>query len=285
MHLLVLLRVLLSVSASAMQKGSLRGGAPASMFWLLTYAWMGLAAAVLIGGSGHRPSLGVWGWLAFGGFMDAVGNLVMMAALRRTDLSIFGPLSAIRPILAFFAGWLLLGERPSLAGLAGIGVIVASGWLLLAGGAGAWREAGRGGAAKMVALRVGGLACSSVGAVFLKRGAGETSVELALAVWVLAGLATLGLWRALASGIPRERGWDKGAPGALPHALVFLAMQWMTIHIFKSTLLAYSFAYFQLGMVLQVAVGAVWFKEPEIKRRLGACLGMAAGAGLVAWAG
>lgn len=285
MNLLVLLRVLLSVWASAMQKISLRGGASALNFWLLTYAWMGVAAAGLIGFAGRGLPMAALGEIAFGGFMDAVGNLAMMAALRRADLSIFGPLSAIRPVLAFIAGWLLLGELPSLAGLAGLGVIVGSGWLLLAGGAGARREGQEGGIAAMVLLRVGGLACSSIGAVFLKRGAGATSVELTLAVWVLSGLATLGLWRAFRVGGPWQAGLAGGAMGALPHAVVFLGMQWMTIHIFKTTLLAYSFAYFQLGMALQVVVGAVWFKEPEFKRRLGACLGMAAGAGLVAWAG
>jgi hypothetical protein len=45
------------------------------------------------------------------------------------------------------------------------------------------------------------------------------------------------------------------------HAAAFFMMQWLTLHVFAATLLAYSFAFFQLAMVLQVIVGRWMFKS------------------------
>jgi len=62
-------------------------------------------------------------------------------------------------------------------------------------------------------------------------------------------------------------------------------MQWLTIRIFQMTLLAYSFVFFQLGMVLQVFVGRIFFNEPSFARRLTASIVMAGGSILILWRG
>jgi hypothetical protein len=65
------------------------------------------------------------------------------------------------------------------------------------------------------------------------------------------------------------------------HAAIFFVMQWLTLEVFRSTLLAYSFAFFQLGMVLQVLIGHRVFHEPHFRRRLACCGIIGAGALLV----
>ncbi len=67
----------------------------------------------------------------------------------------------------------------------------------------------------------------------------------------------------------------------LLHAVLFFVMQWLTIRIFQETLLAYSFVFFQLSLVLQVVVGRTLFGEPSFRRRLAACAVMGLGSALI----
>jgi uncharacterized membrane protein YiaA len=71
----------------------------------------------------------------------------------------------------------------------------------------------------------------------------------------------------------------------LAHSAIFLTMQLLTIKIFQATLLAYSFVFFQLGMVLQVFVGRFFFNEGSFFRRLAAAAIMALGSVLILWRG
>ena len=215
----------------------------------------------------------------------------MVAALRSTDLSVFGPLNAFRPVIALFAGWMLLAEKPTLYGACGVAVIVFGAALLLRGGSGGESVPGninKKPSSRPLILRALGLSLSSVGAVFLKRAAGLAEAEVVLGAWTACGLVCLiaaAMWRRPSSWMslgPLMRGsvwW------LLLHALIFGVMQWITIRIFTGTLLAYSFAYFQLGMVLQVVVGAVFFREPGLWWRLASGLIMGLGACLMTWKG
>lgn len=284
---LILLRVTLSVSASAVQKRLLLDRAGVYHTWILTYALM-LVPAVLLatGGSGASNPL-FWRDILIGGGLDAIGNLAMIAALRTTDLSVFGPLNALRPVLALLFGWLFLGESPPLLGVVGVGITVAGGIVLFSDGnahgrvrfAELWRA---------LALRVTGLSLGVVGAVFLKRAVVQSTPMVTVAAWIACGLAVLIV--AAAVHRPSDLGTLRPALSAqtrwlLLHSALFLTMQWLTVRIFQGTLLAYSFVYFQLGMVLQVFVGRIFFKESSFVRRLIASAIMAAGSVLILWKG
>src|SRR6188768_1278150 len=95
----ILIRVVLSVSANAIQKRLLLDGNRVSQTWILTYALMLPLALVATAFNWTNPTLPFWRDILIGGFLDAIGNLAMVAALRGTDISIFGPLNAIRPII------------------------------------------------------------------------------------------------------------------------------------------------------------------------------------------
>jgi drug/metabolite transporter (DMT)-like permease len=259
----------------------------ATPMWLMTYSLM-LIPGVLLAIALPAP-LG-WGFvanIALGGFLDAVGNLAMTAALRSTELSVFGPLNAFRPVLAMLFGWLFLREQPTLYGGAGVAVTVAGAWVLM-GGNRSSGDATLGQALRTLGFRLSGLSLSTIGAVYLKRAAVVASAEAALAGWIGCGLACLLAWRALHERRDNEPSAKNGGGQnrwLVLHAAVFFVMQWMTIRIFTQTLLAYSFVYFQLGMMLQVLVGAVLFKETPIGRRFAGCAVMSVGAGLIAWKG
>lgn len=287
MGLTILARVLLSVSASAVQKRLLLDRAGVNQTWVLTYLLM-LGPAVALAfwrSAGVGPEF--WINIAIGGALDAVGNLAMVAALRVTDLSIFGPLNALRPVLALVFGWMFLGESPNSIGLMGVGVTVAGGVLLFTGKekktcdrtAAVW---------KPLLLRIAGLSLGVAGAVFLKRAAMVSSAEATVAAWIFFGLVVLVVF----AGVRQRQALITLKPALrehwqwlVVHSAIFLAMQLLTIRIFQGTLLAYSFVFFQLGMVLQVFVGRIFFQEVAFVRRLLAALVMAAGSVLILWRG
>jgi len=287
MALLILLRVFLSVSANAVQKRLLLDRAGVYQTWILTYSMM-LGPAVLF--ARIRPGAAgasFWRDILFGGGLDAIGNLAMVAALRSTDISVFGPLNALRPILALLFGWFFLREAPPAVGLVGVAITVGGGAILLSdphARVGAhfstiWRA---------LALRVAGLSLGVVGAVFLKRAATRSSAEMTVAAWIACGLAVLLVsaalhyrtdLRTLGTSLRAHTRW------LILHSSVFVTMQWLTIRIFQETLLAYSFVFFQLGMLLQVFVGRIFFREGSFTRRLIAAAIMAFGSVLILWKG
>lgn len=284
---IVLIRVVLSVSASAIQKRLLLDRAGVHHTWILTYSIM-LAPAVLLAWL-KSASIGRDFWLniLLGGGLDAIGNLAMVAALRGTDLSIFGPLNALRPILALFFGWFLLGEAPTAVGLIGIAVTVFGAVVLFSGNQRDPHPT-RSSVWKPVLLRMLGLSLGVAGAVFLKRAAMVSSAEATVAAWILCGLMVLFAF----AGLRQRQALVTLPPSLIEHwkwllihSAVFLTMQLLTIYIFQKTLLAYSFVFFQLGMVLQVFVGRIFFREEHFVRRLTAAMIMALGSALIVWRG
>ena len=79
----------------------------------------------------HVLSLNVYGVLA--GAALAVGVFFYYFALAEGRISIIVPLTATNPVVSALLGYMLLGERPTLAQWAGITLIIAGALLLLSG--------------------------------------------------------------------------------------------------------------------------------------------------------
>jgi drug/metabolite transporter (DMT)-like permease len=271
-------RVLFSAAASTLQKKLSLLGTPTSRLWNVTYLLMAVPALLAALLTSRQPvDSAFWINAVTAGLLDALGNFAMVSALRSTHLSIFGPLNGFRPVLALFFGWIFLGEQPSTLGALGVLVTVVGVMFLLrsdeGGGSSPWR---------VLALRATGLALSTLAAVFLKRATLASSPAQTLSVWILCGLPVFWLFsRRPASPAPTATG---DFPLLLTHAAFFFAMQWLTLLVFRATLLAYSFAFFQLGMVLQVLLGHWIFREPHFARRLLWCAVIGLGALLISLA-
>ena len=180
MLFIISLRVILSVSANAIQKRLLLDGNRVTQTWILTYAFMlpiSIIAALFNYSNGGLP---FWRDILIGGFLDAIGNLAMVAALRGTDISIFGPLNAIRPIIALLSGWIFLAEAPTAAGLAGIAITIVGAFILF-GGDSHSEKLPRRELLKLLILRAAGISLGAFGAVFLKRAALTTSAQMTVA--------------------------------------------------------------------------------------------------------
>lgn len=259
-----------------MQKRLVSRGAPVLGIWTATYGLMFPIALLAAVATWTRPPTSFWMDSLLGGVLDALGNLAMIAALRAADLSVFGPLNAIRPILALLFGWIFLKETPTAAGAVGILITVAGAAFVLKDDQ--RPDAKRSSVWTLLGFRLLGFALATVASVFLKRAAATVSVEMTLMGWFVCGLICLIAYARIRKEdmIPTgDRTW------LVIHAATFLVMQWMTIRIFQSTLLAYSFVYFQLGMVLQVIAGRFLFREPHFGRRMFGCVVMSVGAALI----
>jgi drug/metabolite transporter (DMT)-like permease len=235
MALLIALRVILSVSANAVQKRLLLDRTGVHHTWIWTYALMLGPATCLALRHADATPLAFWRDILIGGGLDAIGNLAMVAALRGTDLSIFGPLNALRPILALLFGFLWLGEHPSAIGLAGIAITVVGGIVLFTGS-----ETGTRSRLteiwKPLLLRLTGLALGVLGAVFLKSAAMMTPATVTVAAWIFCGLFVLLAFTLInrrAELRNLSRSFRLHYDWLLGHATVFLAMQWLTIRIFQ----------------------------------------------------
>ncbi|MBN8247151.1 MAG: EamA family transporter [Verrucomicrobia bacterium] len=269
-----------SVGASVLQKRLLEAGVGAGRLWWITYGLLVPAGLALLAVSAVPENPAFWKLAIAAAVLDVAGNLAMAMALRDTDLSVFGPLNAFRPAIAGLAGWWLLDERPSAMGGIGLAIVIGGAVLLLAPGPRAPVSGGTRNPAGVL-WRFLGLALSTLGASFLKRSMETGPAVWTLSVWILGGAALLSLLWLHSLRHPNAL-WSHAPAGQrsrlLLHAAIFLGMQWATLEIFQRTLLAYSFAFFQLGMVAQVLVGGWLFGERQIRRRLLACGVMSVGA-------
>lgn len=117
--------------------GDARFAFQSSAFMALVWAPLGLA---LGWNEVPRWDLRAWGFVAASGVLHVVYYVVLLRGYRRSDLTVVYPLArGSGPLLSSLAAILLLGERVTAIGLAGIlGVVL--GVFLVAGGPRLWRR-------------------------------------------------------------------------------------------------------------------------------------------------
>ena len=131
--LLILLAASLSSSGfDLFRKMLLRHLAPVPMVVLLALASVPLFAILLALQGGVAVTAGYWLPALGSVLLNTVANLTFLQAVRISPLSVTVPLLSLTPVFTTLLGFLLLGERPSGAALAGIALVVAGAfWLNL----------------------------------------------------------------------------------------------------------------------------------------------------------
>ena len=81
---------------------------PLSVPWIITQQWSGIAA-IAWAGLGYSALLSI-----------AYSYFVWAYALNTIGVAHTSVFNNVTPIIALFAGWLLLGEHPSISQLAGV---------------------------------------------------------------------------------------------------------------------------------------------------------------------
>ncbi len=228
-----------------------------------------------------------WWNIALCTVLNIAGNTLLVQAVKRSDLSLLGPINAYKPVVSLLPSFVLLHEVPSPLGLLGI--------LLIAGGSYAMvdRAANSSLAAacarlasdRGVQFRCGALVVTALEAVFIKQALLQSSAWTTFAWWSVLGFV-LALVIVLAMSKIRGRPLNlvEGPTGALTSVLLAITvglMQLSTIVILASYQVGYSLALFQTSAIISVILGRQIFQEPRFARRLLGSLIMVTGSILI----
>lgn len=230
---------------------------------------------------------GFWSSILASAFLCVAGNVLIVLALQKSDLSVLGPINAYKSVVSLIPGMILLREFPGVLGLAGIVLIVAGSYFLVdqkrneAGTSGFRRLLGDRG----IQFRLAALIFSAVEAVFLKMSMQASSWLMTFACW-----SVFGFLLSLAA-IPVAIGTERAIQSLqilnkhrLVLVMLFLTtglMQLCTNYVLQSLQVGYTLALFQTSTIVSVVLGYHLFQEPHFLKRLIGSLIMAGGATLV----
>lgn len=285
--LFVVTRIVANPVSNVFQKQLAQHGANPLFIIAATHAILTVAVAPLLFLIGWRElGTGFWWNMAVCTVLAVAGNGLLVAALRRGDLSVLGPINAYKSVLSLGLGVFLLREMPTFLGVIGVGLVLAGSYFVvdrppvrLRGSAWFPFLHDRG-----IQLRLAALVFSATEAVFLKRAILHASPLATFLFWSVLGLpvaaaAVAFLPRGSAGQETRRFGhhWQRYLWLALTTGL----MQAATLFTFGQLQVGYSLALFQLSTVISVFLGYRYFAEKNIRRRLIGSLIMVSGAVLI----
>lgn len=277
--ILVAVRIFANPISNALQKRLTQHSADPLVIMAVTH--LGLAVVCLpFAWAKPLPQRGpLWAslWLCAG--LAVASNVLLVYALRRSDLSVLGPLNAYKSVISLVLGLFLLGEVPTGLGVAGIGLIVGGSAFLAEPVRGGWRRLLR---ERGVQLRLVALLLSATEAVFLKQALLKSSPVTVFLYWSILGFIWLTpvLFRLPGRGHFARHGWTYLALAAATGA-----MQLSTLLVFGRLPVGYALSLFQLSSLVSVWLGYRYFAEANIRQRLLGSAVMATGAILVVWRG
>ena len=242
---------------------------------MATYCTLALLSLPML--FGVRFSAALWRSAALLASVDVAGNVLLVAALERTALSILGPINTYKAVLSLFFGVVIIHEIPTRAAVCGVALVLGGSLLLANPGSGfIWRDSG-------VRLRVLSIILLSVAAVYLKQCIILSTPAAAFALWAAgaAPIAVLAVFLTKRSSgqldILRGNRLDFFRMTAM-----FGLAQICTVFTFHALPVAVSLALFQTSALVSVFFGHHFFREPNVGRRLSAAGVMIAGAILAA---
>ena len=214
------------------------------------------------------------------------GNVLIVQALKTSDLSFLGPVNAYKSIVSVVPAALLLHEVPRPMALLGIVLIVAGSYCLVDRSQGRDQNvfvrffSDRG-----VRFRLAALVLSATEAIFLKRALLAASSLVTFAVWSAGGFAIFVIVALACSGRGRIA---RDIRLLRIHWLPYLSlaattglMQLSTLVVLTGFQVAAALALFQTSILLTVFLGWKVFRERHFKQRLLGALVMVAGAVLI----
>lgn len=280
-------RILTNPLSNAFQKVLTRRGANPLFIIFATYVLLaaGCGPFLLVTGFPHSPAF--WLNMLLCAVLAVASNVLLVHALKRSDLSIVGPINAYKPVVSLVPGIVFLHEVPGLAALAGIGLIVAGNYLCVdsapaASGAGGFRRffADRG-----VRYRFAALVFSAVEAVFLKKAMLVSSALTTFVFWSLLGLVvSLACLFLPFLGLRLRHELVVFGSNKLTYSMLFLTtgvMQLCTLIVLERFQVGAALALFQTSAVVSVFLGRGFFQEQHFARRLAGSAVMVVGAVLI----
>ncbi len=281
----LVVRVVSNPCSNALQKWLASQGVPSSAQLLLVHLGLSLVTLpLLLRDSLTIRNLEFWGWCGLSAALAVAANWLIIEALRRSDLSLLGPINAFKPVVSLLPGWVLLGEPLGLLAASGILMVLAGSLLLTPHGNHGQRRLALLGD-RGVQLRFLALILSAGEAVTLKRAIRLVDPLTVFAAWCLLGLLILlpiALRSLLLNGPsllgPNPKRQSMAALGLVTTTGLMQSCTLITLAAFP---VGAALALYQTSSILTVLLGHAVFQEPHLRRRLGGAMVMASGAALL----
>ncbi len=223
-----------------------------------------------------------WMYAALGGMFGAVGNGFLVMALRGGDLSVLGPINSYKSVVGMVVGAVMLGELPSLMGLAGVAVIIAGSYFVFdtTDEGFSWGLLRN----REIRYRILAMALTAIEAVIIKKVILYSDTTISFVAWCWAGLLFSFLQlivsrTAFVGDIRRTTSREWLAFVAL--IVCIGTMQYTTNYTFRHINVGYGLALFQLSTIVSIVLGYRLFNEHGIAKKLLGSAIMIAGSVLI----
>ncbi len=281
---IILVRVISNPFSNVFQKILAQSARPLSVV-LITQALVSVACLPFCFHLVHGPGGPFWISIALSAILAIAGNALIVQALKLSELSLLAPINAYKSVVSLVPGLILLQERPTPRGMAGILLIVIGSYFIVDKAASRpgrnvfvlfFRDRG-------VQYRFAALILSAIEAVYLKKALLLSSPLTTFVLWAWLGSGFAVLISPLFGGIAgRDAGIFRNHPEMyLSLALTTGLMQFSTILAFKTLRVSYALALFQMSSLLSVILGHKLFQERHVVERLIGAAVMGCGAILI----
>jgi drug/metabolite transporter (DMT)-like permease len=185
----VLVRIVANPFSNVFQKVLTRKAADPLFVICLPMLLLAAACIPIYPGADRVIRNGFWPAMLICAVLAVCGNVLIVRALKISDLSVLGPINAYKSVVSLVPGMILLHEVPRPIGIAGIGLILGGSYFLVDKQVNQPRRnlfirffADRG-----IRYRLAALVFSAVEAVFLKRALLASDALTTFAFWSLLG--------------------------------------------------------------------------------------------------
>ena len=263
-YLAVLLRILVNPLSNVFQKRLALNGQHPLAINFLSYGLLSLVCVLF----SWRTDWGAlnadfWCYAAAGGLVGALGNGFLVRALQHGDLSILGPINSYKSIVGLITALILLGEVPSVQGMAGVVVVIVGSYFIFetTEEGFSWRLLHN----HAIRFRILAMIFTAVEAVLIKKVVLLSSPSTAFVTWCWFGALFAGVQCAL-TGVAIKRSAFSAATCTqyLLLAVCIGLMQYSTNYVFNHMPVAYALALFQLSALVSVVLGYKLFREHDV---------------------
>lgn len=222
--------------------------------------------------------LDFWFYVTLAGILCTLGSICLIKALQIGDMSVLGPINSYKSIVGLVFGVILLGEIPSITGLAGVLLIVAGSWFI-------FDTVDEGFSFKLflrkdIILRFCALFFTGCEAAVLKKIILMSSVWESFILWCFSGfIFTLLIF--LVFNVKIQLLTKKELIKCFFIALCLGVMQFSTNFVFEKMNVGLALALFQLSTLVSVILGYKIFQEQQILKKVLGSIIMIAGTCLI----
>lgn len=210
-----------------------------------------------------------WIYSVLAGMTGALGNGFLVKAINDGELSVLGPVNSYKSVVGIIGGIILLGEIPSLWGIAGIVLIIYGSYFVLD----TTEERFSFALLKRsdIQFRLIAMILTAIEAVFLKKVIIASSSTIAFLSWCSFGA----LFSFILLFVYRLDFLTEVKKTSLSDTRKFVlliacigTMQFTTNFTFEHMPVGYSLSLFQLSAIVSVFFGYRFFKERDIRKKL-----------------